>query len=207
MVLAATGPQAQGDVVLSFTSGTNPVSNVFIGESFIIPAASPAYTNIQISFYSNSSPATAITAAGTAFLLNSPLNGSDGTPNTMNSSAAGYLGQAAASGNVYSFGSGVVLQPNTPYYVFMDGTAMMPLATYADSGPANLAFFYSFSGNASYQELPSSSWNIVINGTPAAVPEPSSFVLASLAAAGLGFAGWRKRKKAQAASQAPTQTS
>ena len=122
-LIAMENPVAHADTVASNNSGSFSFlgGGQYYGEAFTT-AAGTNETNIVFNFYSNLPP-TNPTAAGVAFLLSQQYLGS---PGDLSSSTTGYLGQATAAGNVYSFSSSVVLAPATQYFLYENG-AISPL--------------------------------------------------------------------------------
>ena len=161
--------------IASFTGGTVANAAGFYGQSFTTAAGSTA-TNITFNFYSDAA-STMPFAAGTAYLLNEAYGG---TPSALSPSTPGFLGQATAAGNVFSFGS-VTLLPSTQYFLY-DNT-LIAGSSFMDRGPTR-------EGGITIRIYPAllSSWtlfssNLLVTGTlVSSVPEPSSLVLAGMAA-------------------------
>jgi autotransporter-associated beta strand protein len=113
-LFALANPATRADIVASNTAGTfSDPTSIYIGQSFTT-AAGAKETNITFNFFSNS-PATTASANGVGFLLSAPYTG---TPNNLSSSTPGFLGQANASGGVFTFSPNVVLAPGTVYYFY-----------------------------------------------------------------------------------------
>src|SRR5579862_3066893 len=97
----------RADVIASNRAGTLNLSvSLFVGQEFVTPAG-PAEDNLVFNFYSDTS-ATTPAAFGTGFLLSSAYAG---LPGGLSSSTSGFLGQAAASGGVFTFAPSITLQP------------------------------------------------------------------------------------------------
>jgi len=113
-VLALANPATRADIVASNTGGTSSdPTSIYIGQSFTTAAGSKE-TNITFNFFSNS-PATTPSGNGVGFLLSAPYAG---TPSGLSASTPGFLGQATASGGIFTFSPNVVLAPGTMYYLY-----------------------------------------------------------------------------------------
>ena len=189
-LLASVVGTAQADVVVQNTAGTTAVATAFYyGESFKTPSDF-LYYNLTFNFYSNV-PATAPSAAGTAFLLSQPYTG---TPAGLSVTTPGFLTEStSATGGLYTFNPNFVLLTNTFYYLYSN-------AVLVDSGGnsiPNALSYISTGSNTPFISALSAAGNFSVNGTRVGVPlpEPSSqtalYVLSGIV--GLGFVVMRRR--------------
>jgi|ERR1700682_5637138 len=181
-----TLPAARAVTIDENTTGPSAGTGVdFWGESFITPAGS-SFNNIVFTFLAGGPGTNSNFATGTGFLTSVEYTG---TPAGLGS-AAGLLGQAAASGNLYTFASGITLAPLTTYYFYENASV-----------PANTMFggnvyaghqLYVSSGSGSNFGGGGSPLNFRVTGSP--VPEPSTTaLLLSAGLAGLFVARRAKR--------------
>ena len=170
---AASGLRA--DTVDQNTAGPSAGGTGFYGENFITPASS-RFNNITFTFLTTGG---ANFATGTGFLLSAEYLG---PPSGLSSSTTGFLGQATASGNLYTFASGITLAPLTTYYFYENTSINAGIIFGGNSYPGHQFYFSSASGtNFSGQNAP---LNFRVTGNP--VPEPSTAaLLLSAAFAGL----------------------
>ena len=171
-------PAARAATVDQNTAGPSTGGIGFYGENFITPASS-SFNNIAFTFLTTGG---ANFATGTGFLLSSEYLG---TPANLSSSTPGFLGQATASGNVYTFTASITLAPSTTYY-FYENTSINSGVIFGGNVYAGHVFYYSDTSGNNFQNE-GAPLNFRVTGT--AVPEPSTsalFLIAGLA--GLFFA-------------------
>jgi hypothetical protein len=161
-------------------------------EQTITTSAGSAFDDVVFNFYANS-PATTPTATGTIYLLSEDYTGS---PDALTSSTPGYIASATASGGYYTFNTSVTLQPETTYYLAMNGSADLSgdfsLST-SYSGPDYL--YVDSSGSTSdYSANTTDSMNYQLTGQSTA-PEPGSASTSLLGA--LVFAAWATWRRGQ----------
>jgi hypothetical protein len=154
------------------TAGPSTGGTGFYGENFITPASS-SFDNIVFAFLTTGG---ANFATGTGFLLSVEYLG---PPSGLSNSTTGFLGQATAAGNLYTFASGITLAPLTTYYFYENTSINSGIIFGGNSYPGHQFYFSSASGtNFSGQGAP---LNFRVTGNP--VPEPSTAAL--LLSAGL----------------------
>ena len=156
-----------------YTAGPSTGSVGFWGESFITPSSS-AFNNIVFTFLTTGG---ANFASGTGFLLSAEYLG---TPAGLSSSTTGFLGQATASGNLYTFTSGITLNPNTTYYLYENISIPAGTIFGGGAGSPGRQFYYSATSAGNYGGSGGPA-NFRVTGN--AVPEPSTTAL--LLSAGL----------------------
>ncbi len=186
-LMAAFAGATQAGTIVSETSGNffSGNSTNSWGESFTTPGGGP-WNSIGFNFYADFS-GTPI-ADGTAFLLNQVYAG---TPGALSSSTPGFLAASTSTvASQYIFDPSFVLQSNTKYFLYTDGTFVVTGLRTSFTGEAYFA-----TGSSSAFGLlngPFSDLNFLVSGSAiiASVPEPSTIVV-TLPLLGLFF--WRKR--------------
>jgi hypothetical protein len=176
---------AVADTVDQNTAGPSTGGTGFYGENFITPGSS-SFNNIAFTFLTTGG---ANFATGTGFLLSLEYLG---TPANLSNSTPGFLGQAAASGNFYTFASGLTLAPSTTYYFYENASIASGTIFGGNSYAGHQFYFSSASGN-----------NFAVQGAPlnfrvtgSAVPEPSTnALLLSVGLAGLFLVRRAKRRR------------
>jgi hypothetical protein len=182
-LLGAIAPFALSDTIASATAGGGTLNNsAYLGQDFITSGGGP-WTNVTFNFYTGSS-ATNPQAAGTAFLLNQQYLG---TPNNLNNSTPGYLDSTSTiNSGEYVFDSGLVLQPNTHYWLY-ENALINP-----SGGPNNTGVIYYSNGANSDYTTAADSANYLVTGTKVSgVPEPTTLALLASAFP----AGWLLRRR------------
>jgi hypothetical protein len=170
-------PVARAVTVDQNTAGPSTGGIGFYGENFITPASS-SFNNITFTFLTTGGTNF---ATGTGFLLSSEYLG---PPANLSSSTSGFLGQATASGNVYTFTASITLAPSTTYY-FYENTSINSGVIFGGNVYAGHVFYYSDTSGNNFQNE-GAPLNFRVSGT--AVPEPSiSALLLSVGFAGLFF--------------------
>lgn len=192
-LLGAVATSAHATVVVQNLGGpTVTPTNFYYGESFLTPADF-LYYNLTFNFYSNV-PATTPSAAGTAFLLTQPYNG---TPSALSMTTPGFLTEStSATGGVYTFNPNFVLLTSTEYYLYSNA----PLIVSGNNLVANEQAYFSSGATTAFISTLGGTNNFTLNGTRIGVPlvpEPSPktalYVLSG--AVGLGFVVMRRRRK------------
>ncbi len=162
----------------------------FFGQSFTTPTGG-SWTNIRFNFV-NGSTGNAV-AAGGLYVLDQQYGGN---PNALSTTTAGFLGFTnVISGGQWQF-TGLTLNPNTKYFVYMSNETTETL---------KFALLGTYTGGDGYNAIgasqpysliaPSFDFDFSVQGDVTSVPEPSSIVLSSLVAGGLGLRRWRMRAK------------
>ena len=174
-------PAARATTIDENTAGPSTANNnAFFGENFITPGSS-SFNNIAFTFLTSGG---ASYATGTGFLLSLEYTG---TPANLSNSTPGFLGQATASGNFYTFAGGLTLAPSTTYYFYEN--AVIPGGTIfgANSYPGH-QFYYTEGSNSNFAGQ-GGPLNFRVTGTAvSAVPDSgTSALLLSVALAGLFF--------------------
>ena len=154
-------------------------------------------------------------AFGDVYILSAPYTGTPANLSTASNILAVVSSADITTDNTGSYWNfskdtkasvrGFTLQPGTLYYFYSDqapsGTLYYTDSDYTSSAAnPNEARFFASSISASFQSTSATS-NNYFELTGAAVPEPTSFIPASLAAvAGLGYFSWQRRKVSPACS-------
>lgn len=169
----------------------------YFGQSFTVATSGPV-TNIKFSFLNG---LTATYAIGNAFLLSSAYTG---MPTDLSISTPGFLGEATASGNQYTFAPSLTLQPGTQYFLYENALIPQGSITGGNTILGGEGFStgfstYTASGNFAPFILPiGASSSFLVTGTPATVPEASSLLpmaVGLMALSSLTFVA-RRRKPA-----------
>ncbi len=184
-LLGGSANSSRADVLASYT--TNGYINngpQAIGQSFITTSTKLANHIVFNLFAYDASiyPVLSPYAIGTGYLFSQAYVG---TPAGLSSSAPGFLGQAAASGNYYTFDSTLTLAPNTAYYFYED--TLIPGSTVLSGTTYTSSRVYSRSTATNYVTSTSDAVNFQVTGSPVtnAVPEIGGTALLL----GLGLAG------------------
>ncbi len=165
---------------------TNLAPN-YLGEAFAI-SGTGTFNNITFNFLTQTGANYAI---GTGFLLSQAYTGA---PGTLSSATAGYLGSAAASGNVYTFANSLMLTGGSTYYFYENAVAP---TNSIGGGPTTTAlpqtYYATSTGNFIAQPGSSDAFRATGSAVATSVtPEPSSFIL--LATGTLVAAGTLRRR-------------
>ena len=181
MLLGLPGIANAQTVIASVTSGSGTGgSDAYVGESFTTTTLIPM-TNITFNLFSDF-PAVTPAAFGTGFLLSQEYLGS---PNGLSAATPGYLGQAPASGGLYSFGLAVTLQPATQYFFYENG--LIPANSITGGAAYSGGEFYLTTdptGDGNFGGDTGISANFLVQGF-AAVPEPTTWALIGVGTLGL----------------------
>lgn len=136
-------PAARAVTIDENTAGPSTAPNpAFFGESFITPGSS-SFNNIAFTFLTSGG---ANFAAGEGFLLSSEYLG---TPGNLSNSTPGFLGQATASGNFYTFASGLTLAPSTTYY-FYENVSIPGGTIFGGNVYPGRQFYYTEASNSNF---------------------------------------------------------
>ena len=133
-------------------------------------------------------------ATGGLFLLSQEYLG---MLDELSTSTPGYIAhstgtQAEDSGSEWTFAADMPLQPGTQYWFYMDQDPVTPLG-FNEAYPGGDMYYADFFG---YNNGSISDARFQLEGTSAAVPEPSTLAIwCLLAVCGIGI-GWRRRRKA-----------
>jgi len=167
--------RAMADVIISSdTSGISGSTSYYPqGDIITTPAGGP-WDDLTFNFYFYNGSLNP-SASGDLYIFTTPVTENVGS---ISSSDPGFLAMASASGNLWTFATGVELDPDTTYY-FYNTTASSDEYGSGDAGvyaplggsfePAGLTVDYSLAGDV------------------AAVPEPGSFSLLLMAIGVLGL--------------------
>ena len=178
-----TLPAARAVTVDQNTAGPSAGTNAdFWGESFITPASS-SFNNIAFTFLTSGG---ANFASGTGFLLGTEYLG---TPAGLSAATPGFLDQATASGNLYTFTASITLAPATTYY-FYENVSVPANTMFGGNAYAGHQLYVSSASGSNFSGG-GAPLNFRVTGSP--VPEPSTSAL--LFSAGLaGFFFVRRAK-------------
>ena len=182
LLLFGSARESSADVIATSTDGTLTNQTGFFGQSFTTVTAMPE-TNISFNFFSDI-PASTPAAFGTGFLLSQAYLG---TPADLSAATPGFLAEATASGGHYSFGAAATLQPGTQYFFYENASIPAGSITGGPSAYTGGGDSYSPSGGNFPPPLSTAGSNFLVTGTLASVPEPSTFALLAVAAAGIGL--------------------
>jgi hypothetical protein len=165
-------PPARAATVDQNNGGASTGAAGFYGESFITPAGT-SFNNIVFTFLTNH-PTDDPFALGTGFLLSSQYLG---TPAALSNATPGFLGQATASGNLYTFAPSLTLSPSTTYF-FYENSAVPATngsnSIWGGNADAGRQFYYTNSSASNFSPQGAAA-NFRVTGS--AVPEPSTSAL------------------------------
>ncbi len=189
----ASTTAARADTVAVFTGGPDTNGKgAYQGQSFTTVTSGPE-NNIVFSFESTAGSTANPIALGDGFLLSSEYLGS---PGSLSSSTPGFLGEAAASGNAYTFAPGLTLQSGVQYFLYSD--AFFPAGSLTGNGSYSGGQFYGSPNQVTGFSAKSVSLNFLVTGTPAAItttPEPASYAAFAMGGFGLLGLGLKARKR------------
>jgi hypothetical protein len=187
LTFGASGP-VEADILTQNTAETNSGTGI-VGQSVTTESGGP-FDNITFNFYSDV-PATTPTAAGHLFILTSEYLG---TPSALSSATPGFLAESTGIiGGVYQFASSLTLQGSTQYFVYEDTSF---LTSGGGNGYAG-GQLYELNGSGNFVADPQSDSNFTLSGTPisAAVPEPSTALVAVVGAVAFLAYGWSRHRR------------
>ncbi len=183
-ILALYAGSVSAQTLVQNNNASSYSSVLFTGQSFLTPddGTSDLMTGFTWLDMSN-----APMGAGSLYLLDQEYLGA---PSGI-TSAAGLLATSSAySAGSYSFGSGVVLAPDTYYWVYTSTSQQIGNTfgnAYGDG------FYYSSSASGTNYTMNVGGIDATFAVTASAIPEPSTYAaLAGLAA--LGLAAWRRKR-------------
>ena len=200
LLLCGTAPAGAGIITInSFTSGTTTGNTSNPGEAITIPAGGPNYDNLQFNWYTNNPPTPEafgtlfILDVGTHFNLNSNNLDSGVSTTNLSPSSPGFVAEALASGNEYTFAPGVTLLAGHTYEFFATGTPPSPFGDTAGLVETfdTLRFRAVSSPPGEFESQTGSTYDFRLVGT--AVPEPTSLAVFGLAA--LAGVWYRRRRR------------
>ena len=177
---------ARASTIDQHTTGPSTGGTGFYGQNFITPAGNP-FDNIVFTFLTTGG---ANFATGTGFLLSSQYLG---TPAALSNATPGFLGLAAASGNLYTFSPSLTLAPATTYW-FYENASIASGTIFGGDVYAGHQFYFSSSSGSPFANQTPSALNFRVTGN--LVPEPSTYALLSAGLASLfGVARIKSRGK------------
>ncbi len=186
--LALVAAPAQAATIAQNQDGPLTTISAFFGQSFTATGTG-AYNNIAFNFYDSGSNAY---AAGKLYVFDTAYSG---TVNGL--TTANYLGVATAAGNLFSFGTGLVINSGKQYFAYSDSALSFqgsPSNPYAGG-----RLFRSDSATSTYAANASATGEdarFLVTGSvvAAAVPEPATWALMILGMGAVGFAMRRRSK-------------
>jgi len=180
--LVSAQPLVQNNNAIGFTTV------LFTGQSFLTPNDATADLMTGFTWLNNSNGPM---GAGSLYLFDQEYLG---TPSAITSGPGLLATSSTYSAGSYDFGGGVVLNPNTYYWVYTSTAQQVGLTisnAYADGS------YYSASGSGVNFVMNVGGTDAAFAVTASAIPEPSTYaMLAGLAA--LGLAAWRRRAQTAA---------
>jgi hypothetical protein len=178
-LFGALAVTAHAGPIVQYLNGTFSYASFFTnGESFTTPSGGP-WKSISFNFYSDI-PATTPAAPGTAFLLSTAYAGN---PAGLSSATSGFIASSTSNaGGIYTFDPAVTLQPNTQYWIFTNAPLRISGSTTDGTAAQTL---YDSSGGAPFVSVTGQVANFTLSGL--AVPEPSTWVLTTVALCGLAI--------------------
>ncbi len=185
LLLALSGVTALAQPLVQNTSGLAYSTSLFTGQSFLTPNDGTADLMTAFTWLDLSN---APMGAGSVYVFDQEYLGAP----TSLASGAGLLATSNPYlAGSYSFGPGVVLNPNTQYWVYTS-TAQQVGITIGDAYPGGT--YYTSSGSGVAFASGGTGFDATFAVTASAIPEPSTYVaLAGLLA--LGAAAWRRRAR------------
>jgi hypothetical protein len=178
--LLALGSVCRAEITIAnFLTNTGNDGRQTPGQEVTTPGGLP-WDNITFNFIDSLSTATPGDpyAAGILYLLSAPYTG---LPSALSTSTPGFIAEATASADIWTFGPGVTLQPNTSYFFYM--STHPPADTIANntSGKTAGETSYGAANGTGAFAVRNFTLDFELDGT--AVPEPSTVlpVLAGLA--------------------------
>ena len=158
---------------------------LFTGQSFLTPNDATADLMTGFTWLNNSNVPM---GAGALYLVDQEYLG---MPSAITSGTGLLATSSTYATGSYSFGGGVVLAPNTYYWVYTSTSQQVGITisnAYTDGS------YYSSSGSGVNYTMNVGGTDAAFAVTATAIPEPATYaMLAGLAA--LGLAAWRRRKK------------
>jgi len=176
----------RASIITQETAGTLPNNRPFYGQSFTTPAGGP-WNNVTFNFLT---PTATPYAIGAAYIFTSAYSG---TPSGLSSSS--FLAESTSiSAGQWVFDPTFVMQPNTQYFVYEDGT--IPAGSIRiDNHQFGTGQLYSALPPTiapTFAGLSTAAVNFQLSGATLA-PEPATFGLL-LAGAAVLVAGRRRRR-------------
>jgi hypothetical protein len=188
VLIALTALSARGSTILQDNpSGVGQVSGI-LGESFLTPSAGGPWNSISFTLLSTAGISQ---AAGNLFLLSSLYSGA---PNQLSSSTSGFIAESTGiTGGFWTFASNVTLQPNSEYYVYMDGSAMTPgAAAYGNTLTGAIGYIAQGDSPSGPYGSAGMPFSFDLTGSVAGAPEPGTAALALVWLVGLVVARGRQ---------------
>lgn len=188
VVLALIAPSAPAQTLVQNNNAIGFSTVLFTGQSFLTPNDGTADLMTGFTWLTNTNTPM---GAGSLYLFDQEYLG---TPAAIASGTGLLATSATYSAGSYSFGGGVVLDPNTQYWAYTSSAQQVGITignAYANGS------YYSSSGSGVNFAMNVGGTDAAFAVTASPVPEPSTYAaLTGLAA--LGLAAWRRRVSREA---------
>lgn len=172
VLLLVAGAPARADLISSNFTGSSDITNAQTpGQQVTLTAGGP-WNGISINFY-NATTNTPY-AEGTLYLLSQEYLG---VPSGLSTSTAGFIAQATAATNAWTFDPGLTLTGGTSYYFYMSTHPAQGTVSLLSATATGFQAYGAARGTGNFIARPFLVEYRLTGTVAAAVPEPASFAL------------------------------